>query len=1194
MLRRKTKIPTQKIISMVFHSLRRYGLPLAGAVFSYFAFAHSVGQVQTTKFFAPETVQVLKARVAAGQPAGFQVGDTVTYIIQFSPIANNAAVGANGYITDYIPPGTQVIGASYVNKSGTVLVAGDTYDNYVTVSPSLPGGMPAGWGGSNGNTYTAPFNVNAYDTTGRCASAGIAAGACNGRLSDLYADTGIFYSTDPRTQVFPVVPTRIVQGLNGYFVNATREGQLNPIIGQADATTHNLWDAAMTNAFGTSAGVGLPTATPNANAVVGRLSSTGSGPIPFGAGSPVAGPQTGYPLDYTAQVGPWQRIAYSGSRMGDITLGPARADSQSAPLGDNATGLVNATPYPLFVTGNTTPLGYNVSSNNPLPSGTNAVRWAVGKLVVGQISYVKISLRLTAPVPAEGIINSSEVFGGDASDLTGTGTGGSIDNPWVYHVPSVADNNSNLYVSKTACQYDPTATTCVPLGGTYFAADSTITYQITYLNTGNNVQTNVALSDVMPCQTAANTSVRVGTVTGPLLAIITPPPYTTTVAAAGNCATTPQTRSTVTFPTLASLQPGAGGLVILNVRNTATTVNDDVVNTARLTSASVPSGIVSSAVTFVGNTANPALVVNKTALLSTGTAGGTAQYTIVVKNVGTGPALGVQLDDILPSTGGALVDPTLRFNYASLGPVTSTGLSTASLVTTTSTAALFTPTLSPYSTQAGAANMVRVNFNFGAASSLAAGGVITLTFNVTIGAGMAASATPYYNNLVAQATQAPLYRVDLANAAPITINSALTLAKTLDCYYVGTTCVPANTAGTIPPNSRVRYRIDYANTGGGALSNVVLTDTLPCQISATAAPEMTVTAVTTGLIGGTMTLPFAVQLASGTCPSVRPGYTFTAVPLAAGQTGSLSMEVQLTTPSTTSNVVVNDVAIASGSISANAQHQATVLANPNLLISKTASPSIVPPGGTLSYTITITNVGTTAAQTITVYDWLPTGTTVTNSATQRFNFVTTTAIVGLNTVTTAVNLPPTQAPYSGDTFAANQQELVWSFGTQTLAVGATASIVITVQAGTSLVALPPPNYYYNNTKVTYFNGQQAGANATSANVSLASNLSVTKTNNTATLAAGSTTSYTVTFSNGGPSAANGALIKDLSSAGLQCTSVTCAATTGGASCPSSMVINTVVPATATLFFGAGETIPTFPANSAVSLLVNCRVTATGQ
>lgn len=43
--------------------------------------AHSVGQVQTTKFLSPQTVQAVQSRIAAGQPGGFQVGDVVTYII---------------------------------------------------------------------------------------------------------------------------------------------------------------------------------------------------------------------------------------------------------------------------------------------------------------------------------------------------------------------------------------------------------------------------------------------------------------------------------------------------------------------------------------------------------------------------------------------------------------------------------------------------------------------------------------------------------------------------------------------------------------------------------------------------------------------------------------------------------------------------------------------------------------------------------------------------------------------------------------------------------------------------------------------------------------------------------------------------------------------------------------------------------
>ena len=55
--------------------------------------ADSVGQVQTTQYFAPETVQMLRDRLLAGQ-AGLQSGDIVNYILQFTPIANGANTSA--------------------------------------------------------------------------------------------------------------------------------------------------------------------------------------------------------------------------------------------------------------------------------------------------------------------------------------------------------------------------------------------------------------------------------------------------------------------------------------------------------------------------------------------------------------------------------------------------------------------------------------------------------------------------------------------------------------------------------------------------------------------------------------------------------------------------------------------------------------------------------------------------------------------------------------------------------------------------------------------------------------------------------------------------------------------------------------------------------------------------------------------
>lgn len=101
-------------------------------------------------------------------------------------------------------------------------------------------------------------------------------------------------------------------------------------------------------------------------------------------------------------------------------------------------------------------------------------------------------------------------------------------------------------------------------------------------------------------------------------------------------------------------------------------------------------------------------------------------------------------------------------------------------------------------------------------------------------------------------------------------------------------------------------------------------------------------------------------------------------------------------------------------------------------------------------------------------------------------------------------------------------------------------------------------------------------------------LSVTKTNGTTSVAAGSTTSYTVTFVNSGSTGANGALASDPPVAGLACTVASCSANASpiAAACP--------LPAQwPNLLTPAGVALPTFPALSSVTFVLNYGVTATG-
>lgn len=86
-----------------------------------------------------------------------------------------------------------------------------------------------------------------------------------------------------------------------------------------------------------------------------------------------------------------------------------------------------------------------------------------------------------------------------------------------------------------------------------------------------------------------------------------------------------------------------------------------------------------------------------------------------------------------------------------------------------------------------------------------------------------------------------------------------------------------------------------------------------------------------------------------------------------------------------------------------------------------------------------------------------------------------------------------------------------------------------------------------------------------------------------TVVSGTARAYTVTVTNLGPDAANGAIITDPAPSNLTCATATCAAA-GGAACP--------VPTGAALVAalqGAGATVPTLPNGGAVVITLNCTV-----
>lgn len=914
--------------------------------------ADYVGELETTKYFDPNTIALIQSRL----PGGLLAGDEISYYIQFTPTNNGGFVGGGGFVTDYIPAGTQVTNAQFVriNSDGTYTQ---------TAPPAVAAVLPA---------YVPE-----------------------------YSETGIFYSTDARTAVYTNPASATITAANGKALAAgTGCGGVS-----LPSTTHNLWDSAMQTMYAAAARntTGTCVAPPVINYSV------------MGA-SPVAGPDAYLKLDSTGAVGPWQRISYPGSTFG------------------TATGVASYGSTTKCIGGTPTAAGWNLSSSNPLPINTNAVRFAAGKVTVGELFSVRITLKLTANMPSGGAINNTEVFGGDASLDPGSTAG--KDNHWKYHCPAVAVANSNLLLLKTlvgACTGAGCTPTSITAGVVPSAANLKLRYTIQYLNLSGSAQTNVVLKDTFATGAAyvANSATQLSG---------------TPIGAPTASATNPVV---LTFPTIASLASGAGGTVQYDV-NFATAPADKaaLINTANMVSSQVPApGISSKSIATATTLGN--LWISKSTSTPSVAPGNAVAYSISIPNNGGAnvtatAALPITVNDFLPTSGAstAIAD---RFSYTAGSVVAQTWTAAGVPTTVTPTVTVITP--------ATATAREQVKFTFTAAT-IPIGGKMTLAYNGVAGANVPASATPYLSDANVWYSGGPGGAAlnssysEAVGTAPVTITAPLTLTAKVDCVYAGATCV-AYTTGSIAPGSKIKYRLDYKNISAAALSTLALTDTLPAN--------------TTYVAGTTMRDGAAIAN-----PGIA-GQVLTFASLAtlnANVTGYVSFDVQLGAGVTSGTDITNTAKITASTFPAGVTASVTtsVRDRANLQITKTAVPSTIQIGGIVTYTITVTNTGNAPASTIKIYDELPyTGSTA--DATLRFNFVANSDTFNLTNTSGSSTLnftghafsssvPPTFTGYTGQI---NRQELVWTFvDVKELASGDSFTLTYTATAGSNVPASVTP------------------------------------------------------------------------------------------------------------------------------------------
>lgn len=254
----------------------------------------------------------------------------------------------------------------------------------------------------------------------------------------------------------------------------------------------------------------------------------------------------------------------------------------------------------------------------------------------------------------------------------------------------------------------------------------------------------------------------------------------------------------------------------------------------------------------------------------------------------------------------------------------------------------------------------------------------------------------------------------------------------------------------------------------------------------------------------------------------------------------------------------------------------------DLQSTKTSSPAAaIAIGSTVTYTVTFANVTPLVltlapltahdANTVTISDLQPAGVTFSTwtcsavgttcpAASGSGNIAQTAALPVSSTLTYVVQALVTSTTYCGSSVV-NTSTVA---GTALSPAGSTLAEGSSVEANAGYVTKP-------NT-------------ATASNAVLpCANLSITKTNNVNTLVAGQTVVYDIVASNGGPSSANNATVKDPVAPGLICTAVACTGASGLAVCP--------VPANVTmaLLQGSGILLNNFPTNSSLTFQVTCGV-----
>jgi len=393
---------------------------------------------------------------------------------------------------------------------------------------------------------------------------------------------------------------------NTSFVSATGGGTL-----AAGVVTWNIGNLAA----GASASVQLVVAvtSPLAN---GTVITNGT----YSIDSSQTGPTAGAAITTTVSSAPVLTIGKT-----DAPDPVAAGANITYTLSYSNTGNANATGV---VISDTVPA--NTSFVSATGGGTLAagvVTWNIGNVAAGASASVQLVVAVTSPL-ANGTVITNATYGIDSNE-TGPTAGAAI--------TTTVSSAPVLTISKTDAP-DPAV------------AGTSITYTLSYANTGNANATGVVISDTVP----ANTSFVSATGGGTLAAGV------------------------VTW-NIGALAAGASGSVQLVVAVTSPLANGTVITNATYGIDSNETGQTAGAAITTTVSSSPVLSIGKVGAPDPVDAGSDITYTLSYSNTGNANATGVVISDTVPANtsfvsatgGGTLAAGVVTWNIGALGTGTS-------------------------------------------------------------------------------------------------------------------------------------------------------------------------------------------------------------------------------------------------------------------------------------------------------------------------------------------------------------------------------------------------------------------------------------------------------------------------------------------------------------------------------------------